>query len=238
MKEKSTLLTVGGYRIAWKRKPIKRLHLRIKPPDGEIILSSPMRLSREDAERFVSENLAWIAEHLPSCLVERKEPPLSDGESVPLFGSLYRIRTQYARSTSATVSGEEILLSLPKDDRAHRASALASLYRRELAEQAERMLAHFTALTALKPGRISYRRMKSKWGSCRPSDGAITLNLYLALYDLSCLAYVILHELVHLRHADHGKGFYALLESYMPDWRDRKRRLTDSALLMRGRLPI
>ncbi|WP_269843527.1 M48 family metallopeptidase [Campylobacter pinnipediorum] len=35
----------------------------------------------------------------------------------------------------------------------------------------------------------------------------------------------MLHELIHLKHADHSKKFYDLLYTYMPDWKKRKERL-------------
>jgi predicted metal-dependent hydrolase len=36
---------------------------------------------------------------------------------------------------------------------------------------------------------------------------------------------VIIHELCHLIHPNHDKGFYRLMESITPDWRNRKERL-------------
>jgi predicted metal-dependent hydrolase len=40
-----------------------------------------------------------------------------------------------------------------------------------------------------------------------------------------CIDYVITHELVHLIHPHHGRAFYELLDTLMPDWRSRKERL-------------
>ncbi|MDR1855353.1 MAG: M48 family metallopeptidase [Azoarcus sp.] len=40
---------------------------------------------------------------------------------------------------------------------------------------------------------------------------------------------MVAHELCHLTHRNHGPKFWALLESLMPDWRERKRRLEESA---------
>jgi predicted metal-dependent hydrolase len=35
----------------------------------------------------------------------------------------------------------------------------------------------------------------------------------------------VMHELCHIRHRNHGKGFYKLMDKVMPDWRDKKERL-------------
>ena len=37
---------------------------------------------------------------------------------------------------------------------------------------------------------------------------------------------VVVHELCHIVHKNHGAKFYALLESILPDWRQRKGLLT------------
>ena len=72
--------------------------------------------------------------------------------------------------------------------------------------------------------------MTTKWGTCNPSTGKIWLNLQLAKKPPECLEYVILHELAHLKVKDHGPEFVAILDRYMPMWREIKRRLNDSKL--------
>ena len=51
------------------------------------------------------------------------------------------------------------------------------------------------------------------------------LNARLIEADRDEIDYVIVHELCHAVHADHGAKFLALLQRKMPDWRERKRGL-------------
>ena len=238
MKEVREILTVGDLAVLWIRKPIKSLHLRIKPPDGEIVLSSPMRLSRTDALRFLSSQMQWIRERRPRCLVEIKRPSLSDGEEVPFFGDFLPITHRPSRRGYAAREGEHIVLYLRENTERNRVLALTALYRAELSARAAAIFALLGEKTGLHVLSVNYRKMKTKWGVCHPATGHICLNLYLALYHPDFLEYVILHELAHLRHPNHGKEFYQLIERYMPDFRSRRAALSDAAEALCGRLPV
>lgn len=80
-------------------------------------------------------------------------------------------------------------------------------------------------LMGVKAGRLVYRNMTSRWGSCQPATGRICINVRLALYPPECLEYVVVHELCHLREGGHGARFKELMDTYMPDWRERRAKL-------------
>ena len=67
--------------------------------------------------------------------------------------------------------------------------------------------------------------MRTKWGTCNTREKRIWLSTKLAEKSPECIEYVVLHEICHLRYADHGPGFKAMLDAYMPDWKERRRRL-------------
>ena len=63
-------------------------------------------------------------------------------------------------------------------------------------------------------GRVAIKNNVSNWGSCS-SKGNINLNMRLVLLPERLHDYVILHELCHLRHQNHGPQFHALLDSLL-----------------------
>ena len=77
---------------------------------------------------------------------------------------------------------------------------------------------------------LKIKSMKSMWGNCNYVKRVITLNLYLAKAPVMCIDYVIIHELCHLVHHNHGKEFYILLNTLMPDWKVYKKQLNDYSL--------
>ena len=69
---------------------------------------------------------------------------------------------------------------------------------------------------------IKIRSMKSRWGSCQPQKGIITLNSNMIAAPREAIEYVVLHEFAHFIHPNHSKDFYGLVEKLMPDWKQRK----------------
>ena len=64
--------------------------------------------------------------------------------------------------------------------------------------------------------RVTIKHNTSNWGSCS-SKGNINLNLNLMRVPLPLQDYILLHELTHLRHPDHGPKFHAELERLLVD---------------------
>jgi len=74
------------------------------------------------------------------------------------------------------------------------------------------------------PGPVNVRKMKRRWGTCH-SNGAIWFNRELIKKEQELIDYVIIHELCHLVHPNHGREYYALLGRIIPDFRELRHKL-------------
>lgn len=74
---------------------------------------------------------------------------------------------------------------------------------------------------------LKIRKMTSRWGVCNIKNHNVTLNYELSKYNISCLDYVIVHELSHFIHHNHSKEFWALVEKYYPKYKDCKKMLKE-----------
>ncbi len=88
---------------------------------------------------------------------------------------------------------------------------------RERAELVRRVL-HWTERLRVQPRYVRVQRMTTKWGSCSVG-GVVSLAQDLAGQRSGFQDYVIVHELLHLRHPNHGRVFKALMSAHVPDWR-------------------
>lgn len=64
--------------------------------------------------------------------------------------------------------------------------------------------------------KVTIKHNSSNWGSCS-AQGNINLNLNIVRLPYVLRDYVLLHELCHLRHHDHGHAFHLLLEHVLTD---------------------
>ena len=96
-------------------------------------------------------------------------------------------------------------------------------------ESARKIFKRKTAAYARKMGvtygRITIREQKTRWGSCNPRTKKLWFSVGLVEKPDECIEYVVLHELAHLKIANHGADFKAFLSQFMPDWRVRQKQL-------------
>jgi len=69
--------------------------------------------------------------------------------------------------------------------------------------------------SGLRAHGVSVRDQKARWGSCSETGG-ISLNWRLILLPPSLQDHVILHELAHMEHFNHSRGFHQFLEKLDP----------------------
>lgn len=100
------------------------------------------------------------------------------------------------------------------------AARLAALAREILPGRVE----HYAEIMGLRPAGVRITGARTRFGSCS-SKGRICFSWRLMMYPGAAVDFVVVHELAHLRHMDHGREFYALVESVLPDWRSRREML-------------
>ncbi len=91
----------------------------------------------------------------------------------------------------------------------------------EIKEEIAGRVRHYEKIMGLTCNRITIRDQKTRWGSCS-SKKNLNFNYRLAYMPQEILDYVVVHELAHLRHMDHSREFWACVERYLPDYRERR----------------
>ena len=74
---------------------------------------------------------------------------------------------------------------------------------------------------------LKIRKMTSRWGVCNIRSHNVTLNYELSKYDITCLDYVVVHELSHFIYHDHQKEFWMLVGKYYPHYKEARKMLKE-----------
>ena len=71
-------------------------------------------------------------------------------------------------------------------------------------------------------GKITVTSAKTRFGSCS-SEGNIAYSYRLMLFPTEAQEYVVVHELCHRIHMNHSPAFYKMIESILPDYKERRK---------------
>ena len=83
---------------------------------------------------------------------------------------------------------------------------------------------YFSAIMGLEPTGVKITSAKKRFGSCSAKN-SICYSWRLMLYPKEAIDYVVVHELAHIAHKNHSSQFYALIEKYIPDYKEREKLL-------------
>lgn len=84
----------------------------------------------------------------------------------------------------------------------------------------------YSKILGVSYNRITIRMQKSRWGSCS-AQGNLNFNCLLMRAPDEIIDYVIVHELCHRKEMNHSDRFWALVESILPDYKERRKWLKD-----------
>ena len=227
-------IVVSNISVEVIRKNIKNMHLAVLPPDGRVRVSAPTQLTDEAITMFVRTKLGWIKKQQEKFQQQprQSERQYVSGETLYVWGKQYFLQVEYSyKGNALTLSGDKAILTVRKESSPkQRESFVNEWYRNLLKQEVAKYLPKWEKTTGLYCSSWQSKYMTTKWGTCNPTSKKIWLNLQLAKKPIECLEYVILHELAHLKVHNHGPEFTAILDQYMPYWREHKRRLNDSTL--------
>lgn len=222
-------IAVAGIEATLIRKKVKNVRVTIVPPDGAVRVTAPRLYPEALIKAFLASRVEWIRTHQAAIRKKHANEPkrFLTGETVVLFGTVYPLEVkENQKKNGITLENGRVVLSLKTDlPPEKRKAILFDWYRERLKTEIEYAMPLWSEKTGLVPGAWTIRNMSSRWGSCNTQTGRITLNLQLVRYPLPCLEYVILHELAHLKVHGHGADFKAILDRYMPSWKDRRKQL-------------
>jgi len=228
-------MKVGNLEIEVIKKDIKNLHLAVYPPDGRVRIASPNFMNEEDVRLYAISKFHWIKSQQEKFInqARQSEREYVTGESVYFLGERYIVETvkdSTNNKINLTTNKTIEFFVKPNITPEKKTELFTEWYRQKLKETVKPLIEKWQQKTEIEINQWNIKKMKTKWGTCNIAEKRIWLNLELAKKPIKCIEYIILHELIHLKHRHHNKYFTTELEQYMPNWKIYKDQLNNFIL--------
>ena len=190
----------------------KNMYLRIK--DGpKIEITAPLRTPERTIKKFIETNINYIAKNV----IKKEQLQNKKLGKFEYLGHYYNIL--YTGKYGITLTDTTAYIGQNTN--------IDNWYKKEAKEMFKEYYDECFKVfreASLKPD-LKIRKMKSKWGVCNVTNNTITLNQELIKLEPACLIYVIYHELSHLKHHNHSKDFWNLVEKYVPNYKEIRKHM-------------
>ncbi len=196
----------------------RRLVLRLNPEGTAAVVTVPRGVSRNRALDFARLSAPWLAERLEQ---RGKNVPLASGSVIPLRGVDHEIRHVPSRRGTVTVDPLSKLIHVPGEI-AHVPRRLLDWLKATARAELIAASGKYAQAMGVTHKRIAVRDQRSRWGSCS-ATGDLSYSWRLILTPSYVLDYVAAHEVAHLKHLDHGAGFWRLVLAHCPEASRAKR---------------
>ncbi|MEJ2367172.1 MAG: SprT family zinc-dependent metalloprotease [Acidobacteriota bacterium] len=200
-------------------------------PDGSVVVRIPAGLPLSSARRFFETKRQWAAAKVEAAhrtAASRPSRTFRDGEKILFLGRerSIKIGPDPGRRAGCELVGDDLLLNVVRQEEGVRKAEADRLVAQWFLSRAgvvfPTRIERLAPAAGASPARVSYRRNRSRWGSCNAEAKHLTFNWQLLMAPLDIVDYVVLHELCHLRVSNHSSAFWALVERSMPDFRERR----------------
>lgn len=211
------------YILDYKKR--KNTYLCIR--EGKVILKISPYITKTQAESFLMEKSEWILQHLAKDKEKIKNSiKFQVGANITIGGKEYIITAINSdKYFKPYFLQDKIFISLNKNcDNDYIRKQIETAVMEKAEEIIYESFKRLSDITELYPEKVTIKKLNSSWGRCS-SNGNVSINMNIVFYDMQCIDYVVIHELCHLKHMNHSKEFWSLVESYCPNWKDLRANL-------------
>lgn len=209
-------ITIDGitYDVIIERKNNKNTYLRVKE-DLNIYVTTSYLTPNFMIEKLIKDNIPFIKKQIDKMgkRIDKKEKNYILGEEINIEVNKNIKKTSFDGTTLYVKNKSDIEKWYKK--------ATKKIFEKHLNDVYNR----FTVSVPFP--KLCIRKMTTRWGVNNTRLKKVTLNSELIYKDSKYLDYVIVHELAHFIHPNHGKGFWKLVEENEPNYKRLRKELQE-----------
>ncbi len=196
--------------------------------DGELLVRAPQRATQKQISEMLEKYADWIVKKQAEAKAKQTlfaPRRFADGDKFLFLGENYPIRIVKAEKPTLVLNGDfRLAHSAQKDAK----SLFEKWYKKEARPIFNERVAYYAQKNGFDVKKVKLSSARTRWGSCS-SKGYINLTWRLVMAPIQIIDYVVVHELCHLREANHSKAYWAQVAAIMPDYKLRRKWLKENA---------
>ena len=199
--------------------------------DAQLIVRAPLWTSLSEIQRIVARKHGWIARKQKLSLVRLplRSKQFVEGEEFLFMGETYPLRMVEQGPEKVALNQE---FKLSKDVASQARHYIQKWYKIQADQYIKEKVSVHARRLELEFASIKINDAKSHWGSCGHKR---TLNFTwrLIMAPPRVIDYVIVHELMHIKHRNHSAVFWKDIKALIPDYKKDERWLKNYSHLTR-----
>lgn len=211
-----------------RSKRRKTVGIIIDPEQG-VVVRVPENLAKDKIKELVKSKVNWIINKQKLLEDIPKAKKFVDGEELIYMGKnhiLKVIMTDKVSKVNVDLREDKFLIKVPvnlseKNYRDEAKKEVIAWYKLHAKIKIDERVAYYAPKLDVEPNHIRIKEQKTRWGSCS-SLGNLNFNWKIIIAPVPIIDYLVVHELAHLRHHNHSNKFWDLVETIIPDYRERK----------------
>jgi predicted metal-dependent hydrolase len=206
--------------VHFRKLPRSRsIRILIRPEKG-VLVTLPLHESFTNAELFLYEKADWVIKAMQRIKTkqEEKKTVFTPETEFATYSRKVQLVPEVRHNVRVQIIPEIVYIYYPK----HRSiqdetlqtvirKAVEHAWKVEAHEALPQRVAQLAAQCNLIYKKLNIKNVRSYWGICMP-DNSITLSIHLMHLPPHLIDFIILHELTHTIHKNHGAGFWKLLD--------------------------
>ncbi len=195
--------------------------------NGTVVVRPPKSLSPEHVDAVVESKRFWIYRNLAEWRDLNATAVVREwvnGETFLYLGRSYRLSIVEGQPQPLKLEHGRFCLSrilIEKHGPVAAKKAFEIYYAQRAFLRIRDRVAYFAPKVGVKPSGLNVRDIGYQWGNCAPT-GKLTFHWKCMMATPKVIDYLVVHELCHMRHANHTDAFWNEVDKVMPDYEERK----------------
>ena len=210
-------------------KTERRKTASISVKDSIVLVTVSRTLSKDKVHEIVRKKKKWIQDKLnyyaqTQNLSKTKE--YVSGEGFAYLGRNYRLKVLNGKLKEVQFKNGKLVVHIPKEYSKRKKENtvkkfLEEWYQERALVKLQEKTKRLARKVGVEPKLVTIKSYKGRWGSCN-SKQELFFNWNIIIAPNQIVDYVVVHELVHIIHHDHGKAYWKRLKSVCPDYEECK----------------